>query len=223
MKKFLPLWVVGFLVVPVLSQAELVILKNGSAVEGRIIEKDGQKVKLEVSGVPMTYYLDEIEVIDGVAPTTAVSPASVPSAPASAVSNNLAVPAVAPAIAPTSPVSKPAPSGLSKKDLILKFIDVFGTRTSLTQNFDQLIKSVPPAQAQEMKKNVNIDELIEGLVPIYDKYFTAEEMESYIYFYSSPAGKKLVETIPHVMTDSVGVSLKYFKTKLPNIPAQEMK
>lgn len=209
--------------VPFWAQAETVILKNGSAVEGKIIEKDGRKVKLEVNGVPMTYYLDEIEVIDGVAPTMAVTPSPEPSAPAPAVSNNLVVPAAAPVVVPAGPVSKPALSGLPKKDLILKFVDVFGTRTSLTQNFDQLIKSAPPAQANEIRKAVNVDEIIEGLVPIYDKYFTQEELQAYIDFYSSPAGRKLVETIPHVMTDSVGVSLKYFKAKLPSIPAEEMK
>lgn len=187
------------------GSAELVILKNGSAVEGKITERVGKKIIMDIKGVAMTYYLDEIEVIDGV----------VPSAPAPAP-----VPVTKPAIAPAA---HPIPPGTSKKDLILEFIDVFGTRTSLTQNFEDVIKSAPSKQAKEFQKSVKVDEIIEALVPIYDKYFTPEELQAYIDFYSSPAGKKLVETIPHVMTDSVGVSLKYFQTKLPGIPAQEMK
>ena len=209
MNKFFILLVAGLLVVPVLAQAELVILKNGIAVEGTITERAGKKIIMDVKGVPMTYYLDEIEVIDGVVPTPQEEPAP-------------AVHTAVPAVAPT-PFPQPTPSGLPKKDLILKFIDVFGTRTSLTQNFKQLTKSIPPAQAQEFERSVNVGELIQALVPIYDKYFTEEELQTYIDFFSSPAGKKLVETIPHVMTDSVGVSLKYFKEKLPSAPAPKAK
>ncbi len=208
MNKLSLLAVIGFLVFPILAHAELVILKNGSAVEGLITEKDSQKMKMDVKGVSMTYYWDEIEVIDGVVPTVpAPAPAFVPE----------------PEMVPAVPVVQAKVSELSKKDLILDFIDVFGTRTSLDQNFDQLIKSVPPAQAQEFQKSIKVDDLIEGLVPIYDKYFTAEELQIYIDFYSSPAGRKLVETIPRVMTDSVGVSLKYFKDKIPNASVEKAK
>ena len=192
------------------AYAEMVILKNGSAVEGVIAEKTGKKIIMDVKGVPMTYYLDEIEVIDGVAPKIQEDP----------------VPAVVPSVVPAAAqavVARPSISGLSKKDLILRFIDVFGTHTSLMQNFDQLTKSIPPKEAEVFQRSVKVEELIEALVPLYDKYFTEEELQTYVDFYSSPAGKKLVETIPHIMADSVGISLKYFKEKLPSAPAKPKK
>jgi len=196
---------------PLSANAETIILKNGEMVFAKIIEKDAQKIKAEVNGLAMTYYLDDIKTIEGMEAAefmtpTVIQPKSMPQ------------PQPAASAAPAQPSSEI--SGMSKKELILKFIDAFGTRASLTTNFADLMKKAPAKQAEEMKKAVNVDELIEELVPLYDKHFTEQELEAYIKFYSSPAGQKLLVTIPTLMTESVGTSLKYFKTKIPSIPSQ---
>ncbi len=45
--------------------AEIVLLKSGKVVEGEIIERDGERIKVDFLGMSLTYYLDEIESIDG--------------------------------------------------------------------------------------------------------------------------------------------------------------
>ena len=45
--------------------AETVILKSGKTVEGKLIEKTNMYIKIDLQGVPVTYFLDEIESIDG--------------------------------------------------------------------------------------------------------------------------------------------------------------
>jgi uncharacterized protein len=211
-RSLLPASLVLALSMPVLSQAEIIELKNGSVVSGGIIEKDEKKIVVDVNGVSLTHYMEDIVTIDGKTPQEIIAAMQAP-VPVAPVSTKEAV---------KEPVKEEFP-GMSKKDLILKFIDVFGTRESLNKNFADLIKRAPPQQSAEIKKATNIDEIIEALVPIYDKHFTEDELKAYIKFYSSPEGRKLLGTLPFLMGESVEVSLKYFREKLPNIPAKEVR
>jgi hypothetical protein len=219
--------------------AETVVLKTGTVINGKILERDTEKIKIEVSGLPLTYYVDNIQTIDGMDAAVAnPNPAPAALTPPAAVETPAPVPAVAPAPAVATPPSETAPEpatvplaplvsspsqnaapagepSSSKRELILKFIDVFGTRESLKQNFEQLIKRSTPQQAQMIQGAFNLDELIEQLIPVYDKYFTENDLIDYINFYSSERGRKLLQTVPNLMQESIGVSLKYFKEKLP--------
>ncbi|MFA5373553.1 MAG: tetratricopeptide repeat protein [Candidatus Omnitrophota bacterium] len=50
---------------PAPVRAETVILKTGEKVEGKILEKGDSYIKVDFFGVPLTYYLIDIESIDG--------------------------------------------------------------------------------------------------------------------------------------------------------------
>jgi len=45
--------------------AETVVLKNGKSIEGGIVERTEKYIKIDVFGVAVTYYLEDIESIDG--------------------------------------------------------------------------------------------------------------------------------------------------------------
>jgi len=45
--------------------AEAVILKSGKKLEGKILEKTDKYIKIDFDGIPLTYYFDEIEKIEG--------------------------------------------------------------------------------------------------------------------------------------------------------------
>lgn len=45
--------------------ADTVLLKSGKTIEGNIIEQTGDVVKLEVEGIPLTYYVSDIDSING--------------------------------------------------------------------------------------------------------------------------------------------------------------
>lgn len=45
--------------------AETIILKSGQKVEGKIIKKTDKYIQIDFPGVPLTYFLNEIESIDG--------------------------------------------------------------------------------------------------------------------------------------------------------------
>ena len=48
-------------------------------------------------------------------------------------------------------------------------------------------------------------DLINALVPIYDRYFTESEIKDLIKFYESPVGKKMVLNQPLILKDSMTV------------------
>ena len=45
--------------------AETIVLKSGKTIEGKLIEKTDEYIKIDFQGVPLTYFFDEIESIDG--------------------------------------------------------------------------------------------------------------------------------------------------------------
>lgn len=46
--------------------AETIVLKSGEIVEGKLIEKTDKYIKIDFQGVPLTYFLDEIQSVDKV-------------------------------------------------------------------------------------------------------------------------------------------------------------
>jgi hypothetical protein len=58
----------------------------------------------------------------------------------------------------------------------------------------------------EVKKMT--DNLInEHMLNIYDKYFTHEEIKSLIKFYKTPAGKKMITTMPDIQKDIMTIMM----------------
>jgi hypothetical protein len=245
MRKFLLVLAVS--VWAVTAQAATVHLNSGSVVSGKILESSTDSIKVDVEGVTVTYYKDEVTSIGGdeaaaktlgvavIGPAAPVQEAAVeapkaaepvvaapvPAAPAAepaAAEPTVAAPTPAePAVAAPTPVAGPSVTTPgNKKDKVLKFIEVFGTRDTMKMNFDQIMSSMPPEDSQKLKQAFNIDDVILELVPLYDKYFTAEDLDSFIAFYSSPAGKKLVQNIPLIMKESVDISAKYFEEHMPS-------
>lgn len=47
------------------SFAETIVTKSGQTIEGKLIEKTDKYIKIDFEGVPLTYFFDEVESIDG--------------------------------------------------------------------------------------------------------------------------------------------------------------
>ena len=54
--------------------------------------------------------------------------------------------------------------------------------------------------------------LTKEMVPIYEKNFTADEIQKYIDFYSTPEGKKLIESQPELQKQLMG---NFMTTEIP--------
>jgi hypothetical protein len=54
----------------------------------------------------------------------------------------------------------------------------------------------------ELRKEFAADKMIELVIPIYDKYLTAEEIKELIAFYESPIGQKVITALPQIARDA---------------------
>ncbi|MBM3251389.1 MAG: hypothetical protein FJZ11_01230, partial [Candidatus Omnitrophica bacterium] len=45
--------------------AETIVLKSGKTIEGKIIERTDEDITIDFYGVPVPYFLDQIESVDG--------------------------------------------------------------------------------------------------------------------------------------------------------------
>lgn len=99
---------------------------------------------------------------------------------------------------------------------VAELLSVMGTRQNMVAVLDNMIdqyKSIYPNVPAEFWGKVvndkNIDSLIEKLTPLYTKYYTEKEIEDLTAFYKSPTGKKMVETMPDLMKESMMIGQKW--------------
>lgn len=118
-------------------------------------------------------------------------------------------------------------AGAPSREEVLKFLDVLRIRPQLAQYFEgvakqaklgaeegfkQKIPDATPAQlaqvdqfAEGLFKEMPIDEMIDAMVPIYQKHLTKEDLSAILAFYSSPVGQKLQREQPAMMQEGMQV------------------
>lgn len=101
----------------------------------------------------------------------------------------------------------------SKSELIIRFIEVSGIKRSLQNNFEQIIANVPVEKQAELRVLIDVDALINEILPIYDQYYTEDELRQLVDFYASALGQKVLETTPKLTRDVLEKSIAYFKAK----------
>lgn len=185
--------------------AETIYLKTGKKIRAQILERDDKKIRVDISGVKITYYMDEIDHIEDAGNQPAAAAQSNPPVEPSPVS--------APSSAPT-PVDLTVRTD-SKKALIMDLIDASGTKETMSQMFTQIIDQSPSEQKASLKVVLNVDEIIPRLVPVYDKYFSEDELKELIAFYKGATGRKLIKVMPLIMEDSMKATESYFQEKMP--------
>jgi len=120
-----------------------------------------------------------------------------------------------------------APDAPSKED-VKKLFDVMASREQMAQmmqqlfgqmrsmNHEQLKKNDPDItdaelargdrESEDILKNFPFDEMLNDMVPIYQRHFTKSEIVALTVFYSSPAGQKFLREMPAVTAETMRVS-----------------
>ena len=86
----------------------------------------------------------------------------------------------------------------------------------ISQMFEQFAKSapsVPPAAWQRLKKKMKADELVVLIMPVYDKYYSQEDLDTMIAFYRTPVGQKVVRTLPDVSREGFAIGQEWGRRK----------
>lgn len=101
---------------------------------------------------------------------------------------------------------------------IKKLLDLTGSgklgvqvvQTMIT-SYKQITESVPDKFWDEMAKEINADTMVSMVIPIYEKYYTDEEILQMIAFYETPVGKKVIATLPDIMKESMAIGQEWGK------------
>jgi len=76
----------------------------------------------------------------------------------------------------------------------------------------------------EMLKNFPMEELLEVMVPVYQKHFTKGDIEALVAFYSGPTGQKFLKELPAItqeaMQGSLGVIRKFMDQAMRQVQEQ---
>jgi hypothetical protein len=76
-------------------------------------------------------------------------------------------------------------------------------------NMKQSMPNVPEKFWTDFMKDVRTEELVDLIVPIYDRNLTHEDVKELIKFYDSPTGKKFVQVLPKITQESMSVGEKW--------------
>lgn len=123
-------------------------------------------------------------------------------------------------------VAKPgSPIDPAKNAAIRRLFDVQGTKdamrqvlTGMTNNMKPLLESsLPPGEyraklielfIQRFQSKLSVDQLVELAIPVYDKYFSLEEIDGLTKFYETPLGKKAISFLPQVLSETQAAGSK---------------
>lgn len=98
---------------------------------------------------------------------------------------------------------------------------------AMTKHFAQTIRQQNPNAPQYVidaipeEVNAVLTESLpafkEMVIPIYDKYFTLEELQGLEAFYATPLGKKTITVMPSLLQDSMHMGMRFGEAMVPRI------
>jgi hypothetical protein len=62
-------------------------------------------------------------------------------------------------------------------------------------------------EMEDMLKDIPWEDMLQAMVPAYQKHFTKGDMDALTAFYSSPAGQKVLREMPGLMADSMEIMM----------------
>lgn len=102
----------------------------------------------------------------------------------------------------------------AKKAEINKMLELTGMNKLMDQMVDQMIASfqtntatqeIPKEFWDKFRAKVKVNDLIEEMIPLYDKHYSLEDLKAVNAFYSTPTGQRLLQSMPVVMQESMAI------------------
>ena len=172
---------------------ETIFLKNGKMIKGEILEDSDSGINVKQDGQVQTIYRYQILRI---------------------VKDGEDV------FGLTEQEKEAEKKAAEKRELVLRLMEANKARENINIVFQQIISEAPEETREELKKIFKTDEIIERVVPIYEKYYTIDELREIVNFYKSPAGSKHVRISPTIMEETLRSAFEYFQEKADEFPQQ---
>lgn len=137
-------------------------------------------------------------------------------------------PSATPSAAANTHASQPAADGRPSSDQVRKLLALLRVRDELqitldamkqqvkdqaVRSFSERISDPTPEQLKSVNyvvddvfRDVSLDDLIQDLVPVYQRHLTRSDVRALIAFYSSPPGQKILREQPAMIKESMQVA-----------------
>lgn len=109
-------------------------------------------------------------------------------------------------------LSAPAYAEPASSESVKRLLQNTGAAEIGTQIFNQMLpvmKSTIPAAPEsfwdEVVAEMNVEEIIDLVVPIYQRHLSQEDVDAVADFYASPAGQRFLEAQPAILQESMAV------------------
>lgn len=139
------------------------------------------------------------------------------------------------------------PNAPATREDIEHFLEVMHSREMIQQEADAMSKSMSKSMSKmvhdlymkdkdnlppdfekkqlkligDMYKNMPFDDMLQAMVPVYQKHFTRGDVSAAIAFYSSPSGQKMIHELPAIMSEAMEqmmpIMQKYMQNKQQQI------
>jgi uncharacterized protein len=93
--------------------------------------------------------------------------------------------------------------------------------TQMAEVMHQALPCVPASYWQGFLDTRSTDELMNRMLPIYQRHFTAEEFDGVLKFYSSPIGQKMLAEMPTAMAEGMQIGKQWGQQRAQQM-AQEL-
>jgi hypothetical protein len=118
----------------------------------------------------------------------------------------------APDLSPSTADAAPPAVDPAKEAEIRKLLELTGTLKMTHQVMAQMIasfrmqnSSVSPEFWDRFEKEMNLQELIDKIIPLYAKYYSLDDLKAVNAFYETPAGQRVLATTPLIMRESMQI------------------
>jgi uncharacterized protein len=137
-------------------------------------------------------------------------------------------------VAQQNPKDAPA----TKED-VQRYLEVMHARDMMSQMVDAMIKPMHqmlheqylkdkdklPADFEprmnkildEYMKSFPWDEMLQSMIPVYQKHFTKGDIDAIVAFYSAPTGQKLLREMPQMMSESMQTMMPIMQKQLASM------
>lgn len=110
------------------------------------------------------------------------------------------------------PVKQTTTANPAKAKKIKLLMETTGSGKLGVQMMDQMLSAlkeqyptVDKSFWDEFLKESKAEDIIELIIPVYDKYFTEADIDAMLVFYNTPVGKKTIATMPFIMKESMEI------------------
>jgi hypothetical protein len=76
------------------------------------------------------------------------------------------------------------------------------------------------ARFQQLLKAIPSEELLDAMIPVYQRYFTHSDIKAIHEFYGTPTGQKLLKNTNAMMIDAMQAAQAVMNKHMPEIEAQ---